>query len=242
MKHPSPGPYMESFNPVFRVLDVMTGKSSLFTGQYNMKVIGGSAEGPGSIEYFNGEQLQQFNLQNGLGPTIWKPEDSNGHSNGSVPIFQHDCSGIVWRCEQGSPCASVPMHFPWPPEYYFVIEVTNRQVDLYSTYCEFSTEFTIKVHGLELSKYDLMAIVGWSLVFSLVFITIFVTCHQHKSGDTKTHRQKRKTSRVVPMPTITEVDISDDSETEEVINIVEGQGFEALPSEDTINRSRISTR
>ncbi|XP_022107863.1 cation channel sperm-associated protein subunit gamma-like isoform X2 [Acanthaster planci] len=229
--------YKHGFNPVFRVLDVVTGKSSLFTDQYILRVIGGSTEGADNIEYFSSEKLQQYNMQNGSGPLIWTPEDTNNYSNGSVPIFQHGHSGIVWRCEQGTPCASVPMHFPWSPEYYFVMEVTNRQVSMYSTYCEYTAQVTIKVHGLELSKYDLMAIVGWSLVISWVFIASFVICHRQKSRGDKHRHHKRKLNIVAPMPIIREVEVSDESETEEVINIVEGRDFGVMSMESTLEKS-----
>ncbi|XP_071784985.1 cation channel sperm-associated protein subunit gamma 1-like isoform X2 [Asterias amurensis] len=57
--------YKQEFSPVFRLLDLATGRSSLFTGQYSMIVIGGSVDNPTNAEYFNNQQIAQYNVQNG---------------------------------------------------------------------------------------------------------------------------------------------------------------------------------
>lgn len=57
--------HIAEFSPVFRLLDLATGRSSLFTGQYSMIVIGGSVDNPTNAEYFNNQQIAQYNVQNG---------------------------------------------------------------------------------------------------------------------------------------------------------------------------------
>ena len=58
---------------------------------------------------------------------MWIPiEGDIPLTNDSAVIFNHQHNGVLWSCQQHSACSDVPLRFPYAPEYYFLIEVSNR--------------------------------------------------------------------------------------------------------------------
>uniref|UniRef100_A0A8C8MFC5 Cation channel sperm-associated protein subunit gamma n=1 Tax=Oncorhynchus tshawytscha TaxID=74940 RepID=A0A8C8MFC5_ONCTS len=54
-----------------------------------------------------------------------------------------------WMCQGKSPCGNMAAQSLEAPDYYFVIEVSNKGIDL-STYCDYALRFILHVHGFPL--------------------------------------------------------------------------------------------
>ncbi|XP_025068862.1 cation channel sperm-associated protein subunit gamma [Alligator sinensis] len=143
------------FYPFFLIQDMVTGESGLFHGNYTLKIIGGGAYKE-NIREFTYDKVEVYNPRiNGSPPhsLIWtradltKPirTDPSGHI-----VLAGTNNGIRWLCRRHSPCHDILPSGLLAPDYYFLLEVTNRGVDE-STYCDYDLDFIIHVHGLPLS-------------------------------------------------------------------------------------------
>ena len=56
LSFPAPG-----FYPFFQIIDEITGNTSLYEGQYTLKVIGGSVLGEDDIEIYTDDEVQRYN-------------------------------------------------------------------------------------------------------------------------------------------------------------------------------------
>nr|XP_054758511.1 uncharacterized protein LOC129264628 [Lytechinus pictus] len=171
--------YHDVFRPMFKVVDFTTGEASLFTGQYTLKVLGGSDLSEKDIVLFTPEQQQKFNDLDINGARIWQPVDMESIINDSTPVYSHQSNSIQWICQRGSPCSDV---FPsskrlYSPEYYFLIEMTNYRVDTDSTYCQYDLQFVVHVHGMAIGSKSAVIIVVWSFVGTILAVGVFIACN-----------------------------------------------------------------
>ncbi|XP_072030248.1 cation channel sperm-associated auxiliary subunit gamma-like [Amphiura filiformis] len=194
--------YKQAFHPFFQVLDLVTGRAELFTGNYTFRVIGGSQEELTDIRYYDQKEQELYNLQDhGKDETlIWIPiEEEIPHTNDSTVIFNHEHSGVILNCQQYSACADVPLQVPYAPEYYFLIEVSNRYVDASRTYCNYTLQFIIRVHGFPISPMRSIRIVLWTFFIICSSLLIFVVWNHNKQHPfVKPAFLKRRKPKIIP--------------------------------------------
>ncbi|XP_071963930.1 cation channel sperm-associated protein subunit gamma 1-like [Antedon mediterranea] len=180
--HPQPDMhcfyYDHPFHPVFKLVDLATGNSTNFTSDYTLTVIGGSETSIDDIKMFSTQDILRHNSQENAGSLIWIPLDEESRGDGSIPIFSHLHNGIVWRCQDESPCSNVPVQFPFSPEYYFLIEVSNWDVGKETTNCGYKIQFIIKVHGLQISFYRSLRIMGFTFLVLILTCGLYLWCKE----------------------------------------------------------------
>jgi len=66
-------------------------------------------------------------------------------------------SGLSWICSPGSPCSHVLPTFPRTPEFFFRFRFDTEYSE--GTYCAYTTEFTLRLHGLPMSFSSIYTIV-----------------------------------------------------------------------------------
>ncbi|XP_042294999.1 cation channel sperm-associated protein subunit gamma-like isoform X1 [Sceloporus undulatus] len=146
--------FSDVFYPFFLIQDMVTGDSGRFNGSYIFTIIGGGAFSEANIKYFTPEELLRYNTMNGSDSysLIWLRAD--GEENQTSPegfhILSQGNSGIMWVCQQNSPCYDIVPVDTSAPDYFFVVKVSNRGVDQ-TTYCDYALEFVVHIHGLRLS-------------------------------------------------------------------------------------------
>nr|XP_014348875.1 PREDICTED: cation channel sperm-associated protein subunit gamma isoform X3 [Latimeria chalumnae] len=174
--------YEDIFHPFFLIQDLVSGESGPFLGAYTFKVIGGGPYSLANIRYFSGKEITIYNTDNSTKPSsrIWMVSDRLGKpkvTKKGFTIFQGTSNNIMWICDTNSPCADILAVGVQAPDYYFVIEVSNRGVDD-STYCDYALKFVIHVHGLPLSPWRafLYASVTFSVLWAILLFYIFFRC------------------------------------------------------------------
>ncbi|XP_062917294.1 cation channel sperm-associated auxiliary subunit gamma-like [Mobula hypostoma] len=176
--------YEQPFYPFFLIQDLVIGKSNRFLGSYTFKVIGGGPYRRSNIRKFSPQEILLYNSVNYRNSytAIWKTIASNPndeqYTNQGIPILQSDTFGIRWVCQKNSPCSDIPAEGLKGPEYFFLIEVSNRGIDT-STYCDYKLEFIIHVHGLPLNPHRalLFMLITLSILWSVLLSFIIYRCY-----------------------------------------------------------------
>ncbi|XP_059806822.1 cation channel sperm-associated auxiliary subunit gamma-like [Hypanus sabinus] len=176
--------YEQPFYPFFLIQDLVTGKSNRFLGSYTFKVIGGGPYRRSNIRKFSPQEILLYNSVNYRDSyaAIWtiiasNPKDEK-YTNQGFPILQSDTFGIRWVCQKNSPCSDVPAEGLKGPEYFFLIEISNREIDT-STYCDYKLEFIIHVHGLPLNPHRalLFVLITLSILWSVLLSFVIYRCY-----------------------------------------------------------------
>ncbi|XP_053122836.1 cation channel sperm-associated auxiliary subunit gamma isoform X2 [Hemicordylus capensis] len=181
--------------PSFLIQDMVTGDSGLFKGSYVFKVIGGGTLQE-NISFFTEEEVVQYNTMNGSDTSslIWLRHESveDMVDPEGFHILSYNNSGIVWVCQKNSPCYdTVPTEMS-APDYFFVVKVSNRDVDQ-TTYCDYALQFIIHVHGLVLSPSRAMFLMqismGVVIILVIIYILIYILSPRVKIFCHKTFRR-----------------------------------------------------
>ncbi|XP_074872384.1 cation channel sperm-associated auxiliary subunit gamma isoform X2 [Carettochelys insculpta] len=148
--------FSDVFCPFFLIQDMVTGDSGPFTGSYTLKIIGGGPYSERKIRLYEPSEILNYNMENGSTPPslIWMRANRTKASwtdPEGFSIFSGTDCGIKWVCERNSPCYDVVPLDLMAPDYFFLVEVSNRGVDK-STYCDYDLKFVIHIHGLRLSS------------------------------------------------------------------------------------------
>nr|XP_025973875.1 cation channel sperm-associated protein subunit gamma [Dromaius novaehollandiae] len=147
--------FKDVFYPLFLIQDMVTGDSGSFSGRYTLKVIGGAPDVEDAIVRYRPEDIWKYNIDNASTESslIWQKADGGESETDpqGYPIHSSTNNGIKWLCRRNSPCHDVAPVGLTAPNYFFLVAVSNRDVDT-STYCDYSLEFVIHVHGLQLSS------------------------------------------------------------------------------------------
>nr|XP_032660369.1 cation channel sperm-associated protein subunit gamma [Chelonoidis abingdonii] len=124
--------FNDVFYPFFLIQDMVTGDSGPFMGSYTLRIIGGGPYLESRIRLYSPSEILDYNTANGSTPLslIWmranhtKPAltDPEGFN-----VFSGTDCGIKWVCEQNSPCYDVVPLDLTAPDYFFLVEVSNRQ-------------------------------------------------------------------------------------------------------------------
>ncbi|XP_014681025.1 PREDICTED: cation channel sperm-associated protein subunit gamma 1-like [Priapulus caudatus] len=178
--------YAEGFYPRFVIMDRIQRTYHNFTGSYILTVVGGGSGGESNVRLYTDEEIQTYNNQDSSDATlIWGPlaEDMDR----AVPVFNQKSNGISWLCQKKSPCANIAPKFPASPEYFFLINVTNRDVDINSTNCIYTTQFLIRIHGLPMDSIKGSLFITCFTIFLIcLFIVIYGIC---KRNDEKIYKR-----------------------------------------------------
>ncbi|XP_043357342.1 cation channel sperm-associated protein subunit gamma isoform X3 [Dermochelys coriacea] len=173
--------FSDVFYPFFLIQDMVTGDSGPFMGSYVLRIIGGGPYSESRIHIYSPSEILDYNTKNGSTPQslIWmranrtKPPLTNSEG---FDIFSGTDGGIKWVCEQNSPCYDVVPLELTAPDYFFLVEVSNRAVDN-STYCDYDLEFVIHIHGLRLSPSRAITFMKISMAI-LTSIVVLYILHQ----------------------------------------------------------------
>ncbi|XP_065277157.1 cation channel sperm-associated auxiliary subunit gamma [Emys orbicularis] len=173
--------FNDVFYPFFLIQDMVTGDSGPFLGSYMLRIVGGGPYSESRIRVYSPSEILDYNTANGSTPLslIWmranrtKPAltDPEGFN-----IFSGTDCGIKWVCEQNSPCYDVVPLDLTAPDYFFLVEVSNRAVDK-STYCDYDLDFVIHIHGLRLSPSRAITFMKISMAV-LTGIVVLYVLHQ----------------------------------------------------------------
>ncbi|MBN3310498.1 CTSRG protein, partial [Amia calva] len=164
--------YEDIFYPFFLIQDMVTGESRRFLGGYTLKVVGGGPYSQDNLRLYTEEEVLRYNSQNysSFPSLVWMMVDDSGqpfnNTEDGFPILQGTVS-ISWICESNSPCADVLAVNLTSPEFFFLVEASNRGVDM-STYCDYTLQFMIHVHGLPLAPER-----------GLSYMLVSLNCPQH---------------------------------------------------------------
>ncbi|XP_067084738.1 cation channel sperm-associated auxiliary subunit gamma-like [Osmerus mordax] len=181
---PEPDPIMpcfffdDMFYPFFLIQDMVSGKSEPFLGSYTFKIVGGGPFSKDNIRLFSPEEVLMSNSLNfsSSRTMVWMFADETQSLNvtkeGFV-VLHGTTNRIKWLCQRYSPCGDLPALSLQAPDYFFIIEISNKGVDL-STYCDYALRFTLHVHGFPLDPhrglfYMLMTFATFSaILFSFI--------------------------------------------------------------------------
>ncbi|XP_062818861.1 cation channel sperm-associated auxiliary subunit gamma isoform X4 [Anolis carolinensis] len=169
--------YNDVFYPFFLIQDMVTGHSGRFNGSYIFSIIGGGAFSVDNIRYFNTEEILQYNTMNGRETysLIWLRADGeeNMTSAEGFHVLSQASSGILWVCQQNSPCYDIIPTSTFTPDFFFVLKVSNRGVDQ-TTYCDYALEFIVHIHGLPLSHTRALYLLKMSMAAILSLLVLYV--------------------------------------------------------------------
>ncbi|XP_068749134.1 LOW QUALITY PROTEIN: cation channel sperm-associated auxiliary subunit gamma-like [Montipora capricornis] len=171
--------FYRDFLPVFRLLDLATGKISRFNGKYTLKIVGGGPSYQSITDYTEEEQIKyNYQTTSSMASLIWA---SKIKTLGNIPVFTSSTNGISWLCGTQSPCADVGPNFPGNAEYYFNLEFSNWVVGADTSNCHFTIRFLIRVHGLppgslNPSSVIVLACIG---ILSTIILSAFVLKRQN---------------------------------------------------------------
>ncbi|XP_078001180.1 cation channel sperm-associated auxiliary subunit gamma-like [Glandiceps talaboti] len=212
--------YENDFYPYFHVQDQVTGHRELFTGNYTFQIIGGGVTLQ-KLKHFSAREIKRYNTYDtNSGSMIWISRNATQDKTGTT-VFNFATRGIKWHCQTKSPCADVPLNFPHVPEYYFKVQVSNRDVDA-STYCDYTTQFVLKVHGFHPSKQLSYICIGLSLALSCSYLILYFVCKKNDSYVWKEFRRRVLKQKIEPEPVSSYISDDDyNSSDEEIIQIQE---------------------
>ncbi|XP_051950210.1 cation channel sperm-associated auxiliary subunit gamma-like [Xyrauchen texanus] len=152
--------YDNLFYPFFLIQDLVLEKSRKFLGSFTFKVVGGGPYSRKNIREYSSEEVMRYNSINYSSEEalVWALEgfleDSDSFNvteEGFVIMNGTWNNGIRWLCKKNSPCGDVVAQDATAPHFYFIIEVSNRDMDT-STYCDYTFRFEILVHALHMSE------------------------------------------------------------------------------------------
>uniref|UniRef100_A0A452IAC4 Uncharacterized protein n=1 Tax=Gopherus agassizii TaxID=38772 RepID=A0A452IAC4_9SAUR len=166
--------FNDVFYPFFLIQDMVTGDSGPFMGSYMLRIIGGGPYSESRIRLYSPSEILDYNTPQILvtcsgrrdAVTILKASRQAGHPG---PTLMASFPSCRWICEQNSPCYDVVPLDLTAPDYFFLVEVSNRAVDK-STYCDYDLEFVIHIHGLRLSPSR--AIISMAVLTGIVFLYV----------------------------------------------------------------------
>ncbi|XP_060113741.1 cation channel sperm-associated auxiliary subunit gamma-like [Heteronotia binoei] len=172
--------FSDLFYPSFLIQDMVTGHSGQFGGSYVFKVIGGGPYSKKEIRYFSKEEILRYNTVNGskTKSLIWLREvklQDNLDPEG-FHILSGTDNGILFVCQKASACYDITPRDMMAPHYFFVVKVSNRDVDQ-STYCDYALEFIIHVHGLRLSPTRAVFLMQVSLFSLIGMVLMYIFLH-----------------------------------------------------------------
>uniref|UniRef100_A0A8C3TE28 Cation channel sperm associated auxiliary subunit gamma n=1 Tax=Chelydra serpentina TaxID=8475 RepID=A0A8C3TE28_CHESE len=150
--------FNDVFYPFFLIQDMVTGDSGPFMGSYMLRIIGGGPYSEKRIRYYSQSEILDYNTDNG-----------RRAPPGPMPTLTASFPSCRWVCEENSPCYDVVPLELTAPDYFFLVEVSNRAVDE-STYCDYDLEFVIHIHGLRLSPSR--AIISMAILTGIVVLYI----------------------------------------------------------------------
>ncbi|XP_042295000.1 cation channel sperm-associated protein subunit gamma-like isoform X2 [Sceloporus undulatus] len=169
--------FSDVFYPFFLIQDMVTGDSGRFNGSYIFTIIGGGAFSEANIKYFTPEELLRYNTMNGSDSQslIWLRADNkeNMTSPEGFQILSQENNGILWVCQQNSPCYDIVPIDTSAPDYFFVLKVSNRGVDQ-TTYCDYALEFIVHIHGLRISHTRSLYLLQLSMSVILGMLTLYI--------------------------------------------------------------------
>ncbi|XP_062454179.1 cation channel sperm-associated auxiliary subunit gamma [Rhea pennata] len=168
--------FEDVFYPLFLIQDMVTGDSGSFSGRYTLKVIGGGPNSEDAIVRYKPEDIWKYNspLSSTESSLIWQKADrvmSETDPQG-YPIHSSTSNGIRWLCQRNSPCHDVSPVGLTAPSYFFLVVVSNKDVDT-STYCDYDLEFVIHVHGLQLSSTRKLYFMKMTMSTLIGLITVY---------------------------------------------------------------------
>ncbi|XP_069854878.1 cation channel sperm-associated auxiliary subunit gamma-like isoform X1 [Dipodomys merriami] len=166
--------FRDMFYPFFLIQDLVTGDSGSFNGSYVMKVVGGGSS-MDNVRDYSDEEIYRYNSP--LDKTeslIWNTRTERTTEDMAFHILSHKSLGIEWLCLQNSPCHDIIPSSIFPPEFYFKVLVSNRDVDS-STYCDYQLTFWLHIHGLPLSNKRALFIVMVSVSSFMGLVIFYLT-------------------------------------------------------------------
>uniref|UniRef100_A0A8D2DMP7 Cation channel sperm-associated protein subunit gamma n=1 Tax=Sciurus vulgaris TaxID=55149 RepID=A0A8D2DMP7_SCIVU len=167
--------FRDMFYPFFLIQDLVTGDSGSFKGSYVLKVVGGGRSLDSIVDY-NEEEIYRYNSPlDKTDSSIWTTKTAGTTHDMAFYIMSYENSGIEWLCLENSPCYDMTPRGIFPPEFYFKVLVSNRDVDN-STYCDYQLIFLLHIHGLPLSakRALFLVIVSASVLVGLVILYIII--------------------------------------------------------------------
>ncbi|XP_077867947.1 cation channel sperm-associated auxiliary subunit gamma-like [Saccoglossus kowalevskii] len=169
--------YENGFYPHFYIEEMSTGHKELFTGKYIMKIIGGGLSIL-EITHYSSNEIAMYNSNRPHATPVMVGKNTSEQDNDGMFIYTHQTKGIIWHCQAQSPCGNVPLAFPYAPEYYFLIEVSNRDIDD-STFCEHTIHFIVRVHGFRPSLHLSYILVGVTFGLCCSYILVYLICNRY---------------------------------------------------------------
>ncbi|XP_069042510.1 cation channel sperm-associated auxiliary subunit gamma isoform X2 [Lepisosteus oculatus] len=124
--------YEDTFYPFFLIQDMVSGESGRFLGSYTFKVVGGGPYSYDNLRNYTVEEVLRYNSLNHSSEMalVWMMADESGRpfntTEEGFPILQGASSSIGWICQRNSPCTDIPVTGLMAPEFFFLIEVSNR--------------------------------------------------------------------------------------------------------------------
>uniref|UniRef100_A0A8C4JNV8 Cation channel sperm associated auxiliary subunit gamma n=1 Tax=Dromaius novaehollandiae TaxID=8790 RepID=A0A8C4JNV8_DRONO len=146
--------FKDVFYPLFLIQDMVTGDSGSFSGRYTLKVIGAPTTASSERRDERGRLgagPRPLCWGGGGGLCLWGTAKGSRTWQCPLPGDTEPAALRRWLCRRNSPCHDVAPVGLTAPNYFFLVAVSNRDVDT-STYCDYSLEFVIHVHGLQLSS------------------------------------------------------------------------------------------
>uniref|UniRef100_A0A674IB32 Cation channel sperm associated auxiliary subunit gamma n=1 Tax=Terrapene triunguis TaxID=2587831 RepID=A0A674IB32_9SAUR len=167
--------FNDVFYPFFLIQDMVTGDSGPFLGSYMLRIIGGGPYSESRIRVYSPSEILDYNTANGRWDTATpegalKASRQAGHPG---PTLMASFPSCRWVCEQNSPCYDVVPLDLTAPDYFFLVEVSNRAVDK-STYCDYDLEFVIHIHGLRLSPSRAITFMKLSMAILTGTVVLYV--------------------------------------------------------------------
>ncbi|XP_025030684.1 cation channel sperm-associated protein subunit gamma-like, partial [Python bivittatus] len=172
--------FSDVFHPFFLIQDMVTGDSGRFHGSYVFTIIGGGAFSLQNIKYFTPQEMVQYNPNpnSNVSTLIWVRADieDNATNSEGYSVLSEANSGILWICQEDSPCYDIVPESMVAPDFYFVIKVSNRGVDQ-TTYCDYALEFIVHIHGLRLSPTRALYLMKISMAVVVGLVILYIIVH-----------------------------------------------------------------
>ncbi|KAL0994659.1 hypothetical protein UPYG_G00125430 [Umbra pygmaea] len=164
------------FHPAFLIQDIVTGESWKFFESYTFKVIGGGAYSKDNIIFYTPGEVLKYNSLNysSQNTLIWDFEGMDkikvNVTEEGFMVMDGTTNKIRWLCQQKSPCGNMPFLSMQPPEFFFVVEVSNKGTDS-STYCDYALQIILNVHGIPVDHYHRLS--RLLLTLAVIILVIF---------------------------------------------------------------------
>ncbi|XP_072532760.1 cation channel sperm-associated protein 1-like [Salminus brasiliensis] len=176
--------YKDLFYPVFGIKGNVSGELDRFLGSYTFKVVGGGPYSRDNIRRYSEEEIlkySSFSDSATSGETlVWTlqniPDSVNVTKEGFLEM-RDSLNWVRWVCQRNSPCGDLTPEGLLDPDFFFIIEVSNKEVDR-TTYCEHTAQFELHVHGLPLMPLRALFYMGMTLttIVSILFLYILYGC------------------------------------------------------------------